>query len=166
MTAESSRQKALEVTELLMHELSTFSEYLSKVLKALATGDKQLEKVAQTIGKRLLNEVVHLFRLPINKVKHDGYKLSWCEAKYNETVIFGFSVYGPVAARTAGPATFHPKAPDIAEGYSFALFLRNAVQGLYRLCEIAELGVPSALKRENTRPGALHPECLSRREQS
>ncbi|MBS0355495.1 MAG: hypothetical protein JSR83_16545 [Proteobacteria bacterium] len=160
VTAESSRQKALEVTELIMHELSTFAEYLSKVLRTLAAGDEQLEKAAQTTGRRLTNEVVHLFKLPINKVKHDGYKLTWCEAKYNETVILGFSVYGPVAARTAGPATFHPKSPDIAEGYSFALFLRNTVRGLYRLCEIAESGVPSALTRENTQPSALYPGVL------
>lgn len=159
-SAESARQKILEVTELIMHELSAFAEYLSKVLKVLASGDKQSEKTAQAIGKRLLYEVVHLFRLPINKVKHDGYRLTWIEANYNETVISGFSVYGPIGLRETGPATFHPKAPDIAEGYSFALFLRNAVQGLYRLCAIAEEALPATLKLSVNQRGTHSPKLV------
>lgn len=146
VVAEASRQKVLELTELIMHEVSSFAEYLAKVIKIITAGDKRAEKAAQSLGKRLANEVVHLFRLPINKVKHDGYRLTWCEAKHNETVIGGFSVYGQIGIRTTGPATFHPKTPDIAEGYSFALFLRNAVEGLYHLCDIAETGIPGELK--------------------
>jgi hypothetical protein len=162
--AENARRHILENTELLMHEVSAFAEYLTRLLSGLAGDDRRKEKAALASGRRLSHEVVHLFKLPINKLKHDGFRLSWCEARYNTSVIAGFTVHGRIGKGVTGPAHFHPKAQGIAEGYSFPLLLRKTIETLYQLCFLTEAALladievelrPEPAANTTTSPGLL-----------
>lgn len=141
------REAVLQDVERLMHAISSFAEYLGSILRALGEHhgqQKHTKAAAQKIGQ-LINQQ---FKVPINKIKHDGFTLGWLSITHDDQPpVHGFAVNGLIKPRTFGPASFRfPSA--IAEGYSFSLFLRRATETPYELCDLVESAVRHLYRNE------------------
>lgn len=147
-----------------MHAISSFAEYLVSILRALGEirGQQKLSKAAAQKISQLINQQ---FKVPINKIKHDGFALGWLSITHDgQAPVHGFAVNGLIEPRTFGSASFRfPNA--IAEGYSFALFLRRATEAPYELCDVVESAVRQIyrdeLRDKETLPSFLGSNALA-----
>lgn len=119
-----------------MHELAALKEYLGDVLTEVVPKEGRKSRKAEQAKARLEHVVSFLFKAPINLVKHERFKLYWLAQSNESGATSGFSVTGMIAPRTTGPASYRTK--NVAEGYSFALFLRQVLPTIYQLCAIAD----------------------------
>lgn len=136
--AALNQQRILDETELVMHEICALVEYLGKLVKALLPPAEKKNKAAQAVIKRLEHKIKRLITVPVNKIKHDGFRLTWCEAYLNKSAVMGFIVNGPIGKHMTGPANYRYGDDVVAEAYSFSLFLRKTVEILYQLCSITQ----------------------------
>lgn len=143
------RAPVLAETEALMHEQTSFRDYIRRLLAVLKTAGPSKKSARET--KPLDDEFERLFATPINKVKHDAYRLQWMEARPSGSptaIVRGFYVEGIIDAETAGSAAHRFGSGAIAEAYSYPLMLRQAVVIPYAMCELAacslrrKFGVP------------------------
>lgn len=145
----------LHDVEQLMHSISSFAEYLGSILRTLGEhkGQQKYSKVAAQKISQLINQQ---FKVPINKIKHEGFTLGWLSITHDgRAPVHGFAVNGLIERKTFGSASFRfPSA--IAEGYSFSLFLRRAVETPYELCEVVDSAV-RFLYRDELREKEISP---------
>lgn len=134
------QDSVLQDVERLMHAFSSSAEYLGSILRILGENRGQQQYVKAPIQKlsQLINQQ---FKAPINKIKHEGFTLGWLSITHDgQAPVHGFAVNGLIDRKTFGSANSRfPKA--IAEGYSFSLFLRRAIETSYELCEVVDSAV-------------------------
>lgn len=117
-----------------MHEIAALKEYLGDVLTEIVPREGKKSKKVEQAKARLEHAVSFLFKAPINLVKHERFKLYWLEQSNSSGATSGFVVTGMIAPRTTGPASYRTK--NVAEGYSFALLLRQTLLAIFELCAI------------------------------
>lgn len=134
---EPDWEKPLSETETLMHEITSASEYMRSVVNCLAKYHGA-EKATRAALAELSNMVNLQFKVPINKIKHEGFELQPISFTHDgRPPIHGVVVHGLVDVRTTGSA--HVRYKDaISEGYSFALLLRRAAEMLYLQSDLVE----------------------------
>lgn len=135
------RHRVLEVMKSVMHDITALTEYLGDMLAHALPTSGTKNKAAHQAKRRLANEVDFHFKLPINLVKHERFKLRWLERYSPTELTAGFTVSGVIRPNTKGPASY--RFP-VAEGYSFALILRRVLPVLFKLCDIAEEALAAA----------------------
>jgi hypothetical protein len=149
----------LRDTQALMTDISSSTEYLRTIVNAIANrpGGKKSEAA---VGKKLDQLANRSFKVPINKIKHDGFELAWVtfifESPHRE--VPGFAVNGLIERRQIGPASFR-FGDAIAEGYSFALFLRRAFEIFYLQCDLLEQLVLDVFGAELSGQDIVAPEA-------
>jgi hypothetical protein len=103
-------------------------------MKALPhTGKKN--KIASAVKARLESKVDSKFKVPINLIKHERFKLYWLERASQIESTAGFVVTVLIRPNVQGPASYRFPVP---EGFSFASLLRSVLPTIYELCDIAE----------------------------
>lgn len=138
----------LRDTQALMTDISAATEYLRAIVNAIADrpGGRRSEAA---VGKKLDQLANRSFKVPINKIKHDGFELAWVTFIFENPprLVPGFAVNGLIERRQIGPASFR-FGDSIAEGYSFSLFLRRAFEIFYLQCDLIEQLVREAFRAE------------------
>ena len=129
---QTERAQILGDVESIMHEMVALSEYLGRVGVALMPSPGKKNPATQQLLKTLEYQVDKLFKVPVNFIKHQSFRLQWMQMTADDEVTAGFVVSGKVAPGVTGPASF--KTDQISEGYSFALFLRLVVPTIFCLC--------------------------------
>jgi hypothetical protein len=166
---EPDRSVVLHKVQQLMNEIASLAEYLSSVLRV--AGEKMgAEKYIKATSQKLGQLINVQFKVPLNKIKHEGFFLGWLTITHDgQAPLHGFAVNGLIERRTIGPASFrYPNA--VAEGYSFAFFLRRATVSLYELCDLVDAAIRHLYSKElgqkstqPARPGSLaHAEAVVR----
>lgn len=160
---EPDRDLVLHKVQQLMNEIASLAEYLSSVLR-VAGENMGAEKFIKSTSQKLGQLINVQFKVPLNKIKHEGFALGWLTITHDGQVpLHGFAVNGLIERKTIGPASFRfPNA--IAEGYSFAFFLRRATVSLYELCDLVDAAIRHLYSAElgrkgvtTSRPGSLPP---------
>lgn len=142
-----NQDSVLQDVERLMHATSSFAEYLGSILKTLGEHKGQQKYVRSPTQK--INQLINQqFKVPINKIKHEGFALGWLSITHDgQAPVHGFAVHGLIDRKTFGSASSRfPSA--IAEGYSFSLFLRRAIETPYELCDVVESAIRSLYRDE------------------
>lgn len=143
-----NRKRAIDETTLLMHEMCATSEYLRNLLHAALPPCKR--KAISAAKSQLDAEVELLFRAPINAIKHSHFKLTWLEARSpagDTCIVKGLVLNGMIDRLTTGPATHKFGRRVFADGYSFPLLLRKAIDTIYAQFDIVDCALTSALSQ-------------------
>lgn len=133
---DPKHRTVLRHAELLMIRCTSLNEYLGKLLTVCAPPGARPELARCRAA--MANQLGRDIRVPINKVKHDGFTLAPMTMTNPVASVPGFVVYGPVGDGTAGPLSFSKKhGSDTREGYSLPLFMRRAFALLFELTDLA-----------------------------
>jgi hypothetical protein len=121
--------------------MSALVDYLSKLLECVLPSEGKKNKLAKKVVAAMEKEVDRDFKVPINLVKHAQHRLNWVERFTPNERTSGFIVFGAIAPRVRGPV--HGLRP-VAEGYSFAYWLRRVLPAFFAVCRLCEKGLEEA----------------------
>lgn len=126
----------LRHTELLMLRCTSLNDYLKKLLTACApaSAKKELDRSCDAIEARLGRSI----KVPINKIKHDGFTLAPIVLTNGIASVPGFVVYGPLTDGIAGPLSYSEKhGAGTSDGYSLPLFMRRVFTLIFEMSDLA-----------------------------
>lgn len=147
------RLRILDLMTILLHEISSLTEYLVDVLGKILPSVGRKNKAAQQAKNKLHHIVDRLFKIPINLVKHERFKLQWLDQYEQSTVTAGFTVNGKIDKNLIGSASY--RFESVAEGFSFAFILRKILPSIFEICEVAEDALDQAtLFRKDALPSS------------
>lgn len=133
---DPKHRAVLRHAELLMLRSMSLHEYLGELLITCAPASAKHELGA--CRKALANQFGRDIRVPLNKVKHNGFTLAPITMTNPVTSVPGFVVHGPIGEGMAGPLSFSEKhGANTREGYSLPLFMRRAFALLFELTDLA-----------------------------
>lgn len=138
-SGEASSRKhraALRHAELMMLRCTSLNDYLRKLLAACApeNGKKDLDQCCNAIEARLGRSI----KVPLNKIKHDGFTLALIMLTNGVASVPGFVVYGPLPDGAAGPLARSAKhGAGTSEGYSLPLFMRRVLALVFEMSDLA-----------------------------
>jgi hypothetical protein len=133
---DPKHRAVLRHAELLMLRCMSLHEYLGELLTTCAPASAKHELGG--CRKALANQFGRDIRVPLNKVKHNGFTLAPITMTNPVTSVPGFVVHGPVGEGIAGPLPFSEKhGANTREGYSLPLFMRWAFALLFELTDLA-----------------------------
>lgn len=134
--ADRRHRAVLRHAEILMLRCTSLNDYLKKLLSACVPNDSKngLEQCSAAIETRLGKNI----KVPINKIKHDGFTLAPIALTNHVASVLGFVVYGPLPNGVTGPLSFSGKhGAGTPEGYSLPLFMRRVLALTFEMTDLA-----------------------------
>ena len=135
ISGDRKHRTALRLVEILMLRCSSLNEYLGRLLTICAPADQSGLKQARDAMSVCLGQGI---KVPINKIKHNGFSLAPIVLTNGVAQVLGFVVYGPLENGVSGPLSHSKKhGGGTPEGYSLPLFMRTVIAMIFRMTDIA-----------------------------